>query len=244
MNQIGNDEEVISLAGYQVTRAEFFAHQREPSITIWNDRIKFNMACIRRFPGVTHIQLMIHPIEKRLVIRPCNPDFADAIRWVSGGGEKEIKNRDMIRVVLEELARIADETASIPKPEKGKWTTAGEIMGDGYSIAWRTLDAQYHGVPQRRRRIFLVADFAGGSAGKILFECEGLPGYPSQSGEAGQGAAADSEGSVGAAGCYSLQGSMIGRAEKNGPQGDGVNEDVSFTLNTIDRHAVCARSNG
>lgn len=96
MNQIGNDEEVISLAGYQVTRAEFFAHQREPSITIWNDRIKFNMACIRRFPGVTHIQLMIHPIEKRLVIRPCNPDFADAIRWVSGGGEKEIKNRDMI----------------------------------------------------------------------------------------------------------------------------------------------------
>ncbi|GHU80182.1 hypothetical protein AGMMS49992_32980 [Clostridia bacterium] len=65
------EQEVIDLSGFQVTRAEFFAHLREPSITFWKERIKFNMACIRRFPGVTHIQLLIHPPQKRLIIRPC-----------------------------------------------------------------------------------------------------------------------------------------------------------------------------
>ena len=48
-------EELVNLAGYQVTKAELFAHTREPAITIWENRIKFNMACLRRFPGVTHI---------------------------------------------------------------------------------------------------------------------------------------------------------------------------------------------
>ena len=90
------EEETVDLAGYQVTRAELFAHQREPAITIWEDRIKFNMACLRRFPGATHIQLLIHPEQKRLIIRPCDKDAPDALRWCSGGGEKDIKNRDMI----------------------------------------------------------------------------------------------------------------------------------------------------
>ena len=90
------EEETVDLAGYQVTGAELFAHQREPAITVWEDRIKFNMACLRRFPGATHIQLLIHPEQKRLIIRPCDKDAPDALRWCSGGGEKEIKNRDMI----------------------------------------------------------------------------------------------------------------------------------------------------
>ena len=90
------EEESVDLAGYQVTKAELFAHQREPSITVWEDRIKFNMACLRRFPGVTHIQLLIHPDQRRLIIRPCDKDAPDALRWCSGGGEKDIKNRDMI----------------------------------------------------------------------------------------------------------------------------------------------------
>ena len=90
------EEETVDLAGYQVTRAELFAHQREPAITVWEDRIKFNMACLRRFPGATHIQLLIHPEQKRLIIRPCDKDAPDALRWCSGGGEKDIKNRDMI----------------------------------------------------------------------------------------------------------------------------------------------------
>ena len=90
------EEEVVDLAGYQVTKAELFAHSREPAITIWQNRLKFNMACLRRFPGVTHIQVLINPDEKRLIIRPCEPDTPDSLRWASGGGEKEIKTRDLM----------------------------------------------------------------------------------------------------------------------------------------------------
>lgn len=90
------EEEVVDLAGYQVTKAELFAHSREPAITIWQNRLKFNMACLRRFPGVTHIQVLINPEEKRLIIRPCEPDTPDSLRWASGGGEKEIKARDLM----------------------------------------------------------------------------------------------------------------------------------------------------
>ena len=91
------DAEVLaSLAGYQVTKAELFAHTREPAVTIWETRIKFNMACLRRFPGVTHIQILIHPEQKRLIIRPCDPDTPDSLRWARGGGEKELSNRDLL----------------------------------------------------------------------------------------------------------------------------------------------------
>ena len=83
------------------------------------------------------------------------------------------------RAVLEELCRVKDPGVTIPMPEK--WRRAGLIMGDGYSIAWRQLDAQYWGVPQRRKRIYLVADFSGESAGKILFESESVSGYSSPS---------------------------------------------------------------
>ena len=76
--------------------------------------------------------------------------------------------------VLEETAKIVDQDAVIPMPPKDKWTTSGCIMGDGWSIAWRVLDAQFWGVPQRRRRIALVADFGGGCAQEILFERKGL----------------------------------------------------------------------
>lgn len=89
-------EAVANLAGYQVTRAELFSHTYEPAITIWPTRIKFNMACLRRFPGVTHIQILIHPEQRRLIIRPCLPDAPDSLRWAKGGGEKELSNRDML----------------------------------------------------------------------------------------------------------------------------------------------------
>ena len=77
------------------------------------------------------------------------------------------------RTVLEEVARVCEENVTIPRPEKGKWETTGVIIGDGYSIAWRVFDAQYWGVPQRRRRICLVADFNGHTAPQIVFdECK------------------------------------------------------------------------
>ena len=89
-------EAVADLAGYQVTRAELFSHTYEPAITIWPTRIKFNMACLRRFPGVTHIQILIHPEQRRLILRPCLPGAPDSLRWAKGGGEKELSNRDML----------------------------------------------------------------------------------------------------------------------------------------------------
>lgn len=97
IEELGDDVEVLSdLAGYQVTKAELFSHTREPSITIWSTRVKFNMACLRKFPGVTHIQMLINPEQKRLIIRPSEPDAPDSMRWAVGGGDKEIKNRDML----------------------------------------------------------------------------------------------------------------------------------------------------
>lgn len=104
------------------------------------------------------------------------------------------------RIVLEELEKTACNGADIvPKPPKGKWLNAGEIVGDNHSIAWRTLDAQFWGVPQRRRRIYLVADFRGKRAGKILFEREGLRGDFTQSGTPWQRTAGNAENGTGAA---------------------------------------------
>ena len=82
------------------------------------------------------------------------------------------------RQVLTELVRIKEPSADVPMPESGKWLNAGEILGDGYSLAWRILDASKGwGVAQRRRRIFVVVHFAGAGAGKVLFESEGVSGY-------------------------------------------------------------------
>ena len=297
--------------------------------------------------------------------------------------------------VLEEAIKVAEpEAPDVPVPEKG-WPTSGCIMGDSWSVAWRVLDAQFWGVPQRRRRIALVADFGGQSAPEILFVRKSLSGNPDESQQTRKATAGDAENRSGTddrtgiaytlkirGGCsgrgkgaliqtdrsatlstlqdqtlfqpilddqggsqisvrhdgkcptlraethgnlpcvmepvaysinhqggnieqiiedktgtltaamnssgnnklsvaysienhpadsrvnidesgkvqtltsrmgtgggnvpmvmesvaYGIQGSMIGRADHNGPQGDGVNEDVSFTLNTTDRHAVC-----
>ena len=96
--------------------------------------------------------------------------------WENVPGAFSSNRGDDFRVVLQEFCKVKDDSAVIPKPTQGggRWRTAGLIVGDGYSVAWRVLDAQFWGVPQRRRRIFVVADFGGESAGQILFEREGL----------------------------------------------------------------------
>lgn len=94
--------------------------------------------------------------------------------WENVVGAFSSNKGEDFRAVLEETAKVVDKTATIPRPPKGKWNTEGCILGDGWSIAWRVLDAQFWGVPQRRRRIALVADFAGQCAGEILFKRKGL----------------------------------------------------------------------
>ena len=85
----------------------------------------------------------------------------------------EPKGADFKRV-LEEVCGISEESVSLPGPPDGAWTPAGIILGQEFSVAWRVLDAQFWGVPQRRKRIFLVADFGGHSAGEILFESDNV----------------------------------------------------------------------
>ena len=89
--------------------------------------------------------------------------------WENVPGAFSSNKAEDFRIVLEETAKVKDPNAVIPMPDNGKWTTSGCILGDGWSIAWRVCDAQFYGVPQRRRRIALIADFGGHSAPEILF---------------------------------------------------------------------------
>ena len=116
-----------------------------------------------------------------------NGKYPRYIVWENVPGAFSSNRGEDFKAVLTEICKVKDEQVSISKP--AKWENAGRIMGDGYSVAWRLLDAQYWGVPQRRQRIYLVADFDGGSAGKILFESEGLSGYSAQGFKSWQNAA-------------------------------------------------------
>jgi len=291
-----------------------------------------------------------------------NGKYPRFIVWENVPGAFSSNKGEDFRAVLEEICKVKDEQVSIPK--SAKWENAGQIVADDYSVAWRLFDSQFWGVPQRRKRIYLVADFTGGCAGKILFESESVSGYSQTCGSTWQAAPTDVTESLGETGdvglmfenhgqdsrytgpldvaqtvsstygtggnnqpfvvqkpktlkircgcegggkgaliqddlsatlscnndqtlfqpkvygicakesnsmksdnphsgfyeadtarcldanggnpccnqggmaVVSLQGSMIGRKDTNGPQGDGVSEDVSFTLNTVDKHAV------
>ena len=94
--------------------------------------------------------------------------------WENVPGALSSNKGEDFRCVLEETARIVQADADIPGPPKNGWPYAGCIVGDGWSVAWRIHDAQFWGVPQRRKRIALVADFGGRSAPEILFVRKGL----------------------------------------------------------------------
>lgn len=113
--------------------------------------------------------------EMRTATNGMYPAFAI---WENVPGAFSSNGGEDFRTVLEELARIAQPDVSIPRPSgrKGRWSKAGAISGNGWSLAWRQFDAQYWGVPQRRKRIALVVDFAGKRAGEILFERKGVSG--------------------------------------------------------------------
>lgn len=187
--------------------------------------------------------------------------------------------RDFL-AVLQAFASVCEPAVSIPEPERDSktdnlvWLGAGSIVGNGWSLAWRQLDAQYFGVPQRRKRIYLVADFGSERAEEILLERYSLRGHIAESGEARERTSEDAKGCVDG-GCetlvfdttqitskcnrsnpvwndpchtihaqgdaptvIALQANGIDRADTAGCNGAGWREDQSYTLNTIDRHAV------
>ena len=109
-----------------------------------------------------------------------NGKYPRWICWENVPGAFSSNKGEDFRAVLEAIIGVVCEGTEVPMPEKNRWPYADLYMGDEWSLAYRTLDAQYWGVPQRRRRIYLVADFAGGSAGEILFESEGVSGYSAE----------------------------------------------------------------
>jgi DNA (cytosine-5)-methyltransferase 1 len=174
--------------------------------------------------------------------------------WENVSGAFSSNKGEDFRIVLEETAKVVEPTAAIPRPDKGKWTNAGAVMGDGWSIAWRVFDAQFWGVPQRRRRIALVADFGGRTAPEILFERKGVSRYSPPGETSWENFAAavaerfgksNKSASIGNGLAYCIQGNCIDRAGTAGCNGKGWTEDVSYTLNTVDRPAAYdARGNG
>lgn len=101
--------------------------------------------------------------------------------WENVPGAFSSNKGEDFHAVLQSLCRVIDPDAVIPRPTDArggiKWPRAGAILADHYSLAWRTMDAQYWGVPQRRLRISLVLDLTGGRAGEVLFEPESLRGH-------------------------------------------------------------------
>lgn len=158
------------------------------------------------------------------------------------------RGRDF-HAVLEEIARIAEPGFSLSGlPEKWKWTKAGAIDGDGWSIAWRTHDAQYWGVPQRRRRISVVADFGGDTASEIQFDGESVSGDITASGASGEGFAEAAESSFNPAGwdcmtAWDCQSKRIFDTNGKSPTlqggvGGGVNNPAIFAAIPINDKAT------
>ena len=150
--------------------------------------------------------------------------------WENVPGAFSSNGGEDFKAVLEAVINVAEPEAQVPMPEKNRWPYADCYMGNGWSVAYRVLDAQYWGVPQRRKRIYLVADFAGWSAFDILFKSEGLSGYSAEGFRAWQrtaGSAADCAGTAGV--CLNDQGG----------QRMDVTDDVSATLRAEAHHPPC-----
>ena len=145
------------------------------------------------------------------------------------------------RAVLAEIG-----AAEIPIPANGRWATAGLVELPECEIAWRVLDAQFFGVPQRRKRIFLVADFgeAGRCAGKILFERQSVPGDTPKGRTQGKGTAAGTGGGAHDTGRCAVLRMRAGKP--GGGKGALVSYDKSLTLaaNTNDQTLFCLNDQG
>ena len=177
--------------------------------------------------------------EMRITTNGMYPTFAV---WENVPGAFSSNGGEDFRAVLEELARVEQPNASIPRPSGrgGRWSKAGAIAGNGWSLAWRQLDAQYWGVPQRRKRIALVADFGGQRAAEILFERTSLSGNPDESIKAWEATPGHSQASP--SGCDRTGERVVYDARGNGDgrtcptiTGDHENRITDYTAIAIER---------
>lgn len=160
------------------------------------------------------------------------------IVWENVPGAFSSNKGQDFKAVLEAVIGVKEPAASVPAPEKKGWPDADYYVGDGWSVAYRVLDAQWWGVPQRRKRIYLVADFADQSAPKVLFESEGVSRYSAEGFRAWQRAAAGAESGTGEAG-FSGAGGRICLNDQGGKQMD-VSQDVTGTLRAEEHgHQPC-----
>ena len=163
-----------------------------------------------------------------------NGEYPRFVLWENVPGAFSSNKGEDFRTVLEELIKIVEPSAIMPAIPKNGWPYADLYMGDGWSLAYRVFDAQYWGVPQRRRRIYLVADFRGQRAGEILFEREGVRGDFATCKTAGQGAAGDAADRTGTDDCegatpYKLK---IRSGCEGGGKGALIQRNMSATLAT------------
>jgi len=175
--------------------------------------------------------------EMRNATNEKQPRFAI---WENVPGAYSSNKGADFQTVIHELCKITEPKAPIVAIPKKGWPSAGRFSDvGGGSIAYRTLDAQFHGVPQRRRRIILVCDFTGQCAGNILFDPKGLPGYPAPGVCEEQAPAGAIDGGA--------DRSVIGFAYKASPSagGIGVAYDTAPTL-LADRNdaAICLNDQG
>ena len=169
--------------------------------------------------------------------------------WENVPGAFSSNKGEDFHAVLQSLCRVIDPDAVIPRPTDArggiKWPRAGAILADHYSLAWRTMDAQHWGVPQRRLRISLVLDLTGGCAGEILFEPESLRGHFAPGVTAGQATAGTVENGAGTADCTDAIPVNLQIATRHKSLGErtglGVGQagDAAYTLQEGHEHGVC-----
>lgn len=155
--------------------------------------------------------------------------------WENVPGAFSSNKGEDFHAVLQSLCRVIDPDSVIPRPTDArggiKWPRAGAILADHYSLAWRTMDAQHWGVPQRRLRISLVLDLTGGRAGEILFEPESLRGHFAPGITPGQATAGTVENGAGTADrAFTLK---IRSGCEGGGKGALVQTEKSATLSTL-----------
>ena len=196
-----------------------------------------SVAGLRRGLGGSKSRLFYDAVriikEMREATNGENPRFAI---WENVLGSLFSNDGNDFGCVINELLAIVG-VDPVVRPT-GKWRHAGAVCGDEFSLAWRVLDARYFGVPQRRRRVFVVCDFRGQSAPEILFKAKDLRVLPKQSGEERDGHAPDSETSVNSASGRRVF-CLGGNSKRPSTNGKGwLDDDSSYTLNTVDRHVV------